>query len=204
MVAVTARDVMSREFVGVSEGDTVGDVLELMVEQEADDVLVLRGSEPVGVVSGHDVLGAVAEDELSRDESVESLMGPAPTPVAPDSDVDTVLAKLSSAVGDQLPVANGDDQLLGVVSDADVIAAASSLVSEPRDADAPTGPEGVGTGGAAGVDAAAQGTARASIDASPERTPETSAQGVCESCGTLSGDLQVVNGQSNCPECRDV
>lgn len=206
MVAVTARDVMSPEFVGVSEGDTVGDVLELMVEQSVDDVLVLRGSEPVGVVSGHDVLGAVAADELSREEPVESMMSPAPTPVAPDSDVDTVLARLSSAPADQLPVANGDDQLVGVVTDADVIAAASSLVSEPRPTDA--GAEGIGSGADAGVDAGvdavAQGAARASTNTGADRAAETSTQGVCEACGSLTGDLLVVNGQSKCPECRDV
>lgn len=202
MVAVTARDVMSREFVGVSEGDAVGDVLELMVEQTVDDVLVLRGNEPVGTVSCHDLLETSADDGVP-DAAVESVMGPAPDPVSVEADVDAVLARLSNTVADQLPVTGEDGALVGVVTDADVIAAASSLLSEPRDAEGAV--DAVGTASENGVDATVEGVRRTVSETGTTGTAaETSSQSVCEACGSLTGDLAVVNGQSICPECRDV
>lgn len=201
MVAVTARDVMSREFVGVSEGDDVGAVVELMVDQAVDDALVLRGDDPVGAVSARTLLEAAAAEGVP-DEPVETVMGPAPDPVCVDSDVDTVLARLSSAPGGLLPVADAAGDLVGVVAEADVIAAASSLLSGPRESDAPV-TEAVGAAGN-GVDAAAVADRAGAETGQPSASPESSAQSVCEACGSLAGDLAVVNGQSICPDCRDV
>lgn len=202
MDAVTARDVMSREFVGVSEGDHVDEVLELMVEEEADDVLVLRGSDPVGVVSTHDVLAAVTDEDASE-PTVESLMRPPPDTVDAGSDLSTVLATLSAVDADQLPVANGEQELVGVVTDADVITAATSMVSEPREE------ETAGVAGSHSVTEPMAGTGSTtpsgSVDESARaNASQLSTQGVCESCGTLTAELQVHNGQSKCPECRDV
>jgi len=205
MEGVTARDVMSREFAGVSEGDDVDDVLELMADEETDDVLVLRGSEPVGHVAAHDVLRVVADGDVQEGRPVESVMRPPAEPVDADSDLSTVLARLSTVDGDRLPVSNGEQGLVGVISESDVIAAASTLVSEPGSTEAVGGPATVGR---------AEEVASAEAERSPGSGPATAAtsagteeyttQGVCESCGTLSGDLRVVNGQSICPECRDV
>lgn len=202
MEGVTARDVMSRTFAGVSEGDDVDDVLELMVDERADDVLVLRGSDPVGHVAAHDLLRAV--DDEARDATVDSIMRPAPDPVDADSDLSDVLAQLAAADGDRLPVANGDAEVVGVVTESDVIAAASTVVSEPRapEAGAPQGLSNSEAGAVAGT--GQTDAADVSLDDAGVAQEQYSSQSVCESCGTLSADLQVVNGQSICPECRDV
>ena len=204
MVAVTARDVMSREFVGVSEGDLVDDVLELMVDQAVDDVLVLRGSEPVGVVSCHDVLDAVASDGDLDGQTAEQLMQPAPDPVAAEEDLGTVLSRLASDGVETLPVADDEQALVGVVTDDDVIAAATSLVSEPNGMDSVPATDAVDAAEQTSLDASTPATAPAATGSPTAASPEHSTQGVCESCSTLTGDLQVVNGQSICPECRDV
>ncbi|GAB3681548.1 CBS domain-containing protein [Salinarchaeum chitinilyticum] len=220
MEGVTARDVMSRTFAGVTEGDDVEDVRELMVEERTDDVLVLRGNDPVGQVAAHDLLSTVAENGPD-DATVESVMRPAPDPIDADADLSNVLTRLSAVDGGRLPVANGDAELVGVVTEADVIAAASTVVTEPRATDV-GGPEGLGRsdriageeglGGPEGLataeTGAVAGTGQTTTDPDAEEpvapSEQYSNQSVCESCGTLSADLQVVNGQSICPECRDV
>jgi CBS domain-containing protein len=204
MEGVTARDVMSRTFAGVSEGDDVDDVLELMVDEEIDDVLVLRGDDPVGHVDTHDLLRAVAADEYQGTDTVESIMRPPPESIDADSDLSVVLTRLSTVESDRIPVANGDEGVVGVVTEADVIAAASTVVTEPRSPDA-GGPEHVGAAEAGAV----AGTGQTAVtdreaDATGAAQEQYSNQSVCESCGTLSADLQLVNGQSICPECRDV
>lgn len=205
MEGVTARDVMSREFAGVSEGDDLGDVLGLMIDEQADDVLVLRGGDPVGHVAAHDVLRAVADHDDASDRPVDAVMRPPPEPVDADSDLSTVLARLTAVDGDHLPVANGEANVVGVISETDVVAAASTMLSEPGTGDIATGP-GSMTRGEPGTAAETERTrvANTSTAETTDGTEEFSNQGVCESCGTLTGDLQVVNGQSICPECRDV
>lgn len=205
MVGVTARDVMSRDFVGVSEGDDVGDVCDLLVDERADDVLVLRGGEAVGVVACHDVLAAVADGDASDGETVEELMAPPPEPVAAEADLGTVLARLTGGRADALPVENGEEGVVGVVTESDVVAAATSLVSDPNAVEEPAADAAPGAGQEAGVDAASHAVGPAATGSAAESgAPEGATQSVCESCGTLAGDLQVVNGQAICPECRDV
>jgi CBS domain-containing protein len=204
MEGVTARDVMSRTFAGVSEGDDVDDVLELMVDEVLDDVLVLRGDDPVGHVDTHDLLRVVADDGGLSADTVESIMRPPPDSIDADSDLSDVLSRLSTVDSDRLPVANGDEGVVGVVTEADVIAAASTVVTEPHATDA-GGPERIGAAEAGAVAGTGQ-TAVADREADDAGTAQDqySSQSVCESCGTLSADLQLVNGQSICPECRDV
>ena len=55
---VTVREVMEREFVGVSESDGVLETSELLLREGSDLAVVLRGSEPVGVVTAALVFAA--------------------------------------------------------------------------------------------------------------------------------------------------
>ncbi|AGN02759.1 putative signal transduction protein with CBS domains [Salinarchaeum sp. Harcht-Bsk1] len=204
MEGVTARDVMSRAFAGVSEGDDVDDVRELLIEERVDDVLVLRGDEPVGHVSAHDVLEFLSRGAQGDSAPVESIMQPAPEAIDADSDLADVLARLSTSGVDRLPVTNGDAELVGVVTEADVIAAASNVVSEPR-APSVGGPEPVSEAEEDAIAGTGQSAVARTTGKEHEATSgQYSNQSVCESCGTLSADLQVVNGQAICPDCRDV
>jgi len=215
---VTVRDVMSREFVGVSEGDDVVDVLEVMTGEMIPTAVVIRGSRPVGVVHDLDVLELVTEERSLEDATIKQVMRSAPEPVAPDEDIEIVLDRLGTGWTRQLPVTE-DDQLVGVVSESDVLAAAASLFptaspadTEPTEGQVSTGETGA-TGGTMGSTtrtedpytnhngASAVGATDASLDAQGDTV---STQGVCESCGSLVGDLGDFNGQLLCRECRDV
>ena len=169
-----------------------------------DDVLVLRGDEPVGHVSAHDVLETIGADPDREPQPVESIMQPAPDAIDAESDLSDVLARLSTSDVDRLPVTNGDAELVGVVTESDVIAAASNVVSEPRAATV-GGPEPVTEAEENAIGGAGQTAVERTMSEDADVTSEEfSNQSVCESCGILSPDLQVVNGQSICPDCRDV
>jgi len=55
---VSVREVMDREFLGASESDGLREAAELMLVEDADSVVVLRGSDPVGVVTERDLMTA--------------------------------------------------------------------------------------------------------------------------------------------------
>ena len=72
---ITVRDVMNREFVGVSESDTLDDAAELMQTEPAEAVLVLRGADPIASLSSATALAALLDGD-PHDQPVGELMAP--------------------------------------------------------------------------------------------------------------------------------
>ncbi|MUW15733.1 CBS domain-containing protein, partial [Halorubrum sp. CBA1125] len=90
----TVRDVMHREFLGVSEADPLADAARLLVDEQTDCLVVVRGGEPVGQLGCRDALDALLDDGVDDDRTVGSVMGdPLPT-VAPDDALAAVEERL--------------------------------------------------------------------------------------------------------------
>jgi CBS domain-containing protein len=205
----TVRDVMHREFLGVSESDPLREAAALLVDEGTNCLVVLRGGEAVGRLGCRDALGALldarggAGDDGERELTVGSVMGPPLPAVAPDDALAAVEERLVADGVDRV-VAVEDGEAVGVVTAGDVLAAGAprsgngardplsdeGATGEPRRNDAAM----MGSDG--GVDPAVEAS---STDASGSPT-----QGVCESCGALVPDLVSANGQAVCPECREV
>jgi CBS domain-containing protein len=189
---VTVRDIMSREFVGVSEGDRVRDVADVLHEDGSTEAAVVRGSRPVGVVTARDLL-AETSAEGSADVTVGELMrDPEPTASPNQSFVDAL--ELMSTEGTRRVLVTDQEELVGVLTSEDALTAATSLLENDGVSDTErqilSASDIGGTGAVAG-------------DAAHDES-EYSSQSVCESCGTLTRDLQNFNGQLICADCRDV
>jgi predicted transcriptional regulator len=190
---VTIREVMSREYVGVSESDSVLGVVQLMRDEETACVIVLRGSEPVGIVTEWDVLGLVA-DELDPDESdVAEVMSSPVVTVDPDRGLSEAAETMAREGIRNLLVTENDD-IVGVLTQRDVIAATGSLARTTNSAQA-TAPGTDPEPRASSANPARQG---AGGRVGFER------QGICEVCGALSHSLVEENGQLVCADCRGV
>ena len=207
----TVRDVMHREFLGVSESDPLVDAAALLVDEETNCLVVLRGGEPVGRLGCRDALDVLLDTGLPTSErdtaagpTVGAVMGsPLPT-VAPDDVLATVEERLVAEGVDRV-VAVDDGEAVGVVTASDALAAGA-----PRTGDGAREPA-IGeevAGGNRRVDTTRGGgpnddrnsvVEASSTDASGSRT-----QGVCEVCGALVPELVNSNGQAICPECREV
>lgn len=177
----TVKEAMTTAYVGVSESDTVGDVVDVMFDDGVAGVVVLRGRDPVGTVTERDLLRAAATGTLPLEAGIASVMsGPGPS-----IDVETPLAEAASTLSTedqrQLLVTNGEE-LVGVLTAQDVIAAAASSFSSPDPQ-----PE----------------TTPMAMDERPDR-PEYTTQSVCEVCGSLMPELETVDGQAVCSDCRAV
>jgi len=193
---VTVRDMMSREFVGVSESDAVADVADLLCDDGATLAAVVRGSRPVGVVTAHDLLSHVSGDDA--EVTIGDVMrDPEPTAAPHRSFVDAL--DLMSTEGTRRLLVTDDEELVGVLTADDAVTAATSLLQNGTGME----PERQPVGADVGADAAATG------GVSDDRAPANanagySSQSVCESCGSLTRDLQNFNGQLICADCRDV
>ncbi len=181
---VTVRDVMTREFVGVSESDSVGEVIDVLLTDGVSGVVVLRGREPVGMVTERDLLAALSADSGADVPITDAMTVACPT-VSTDDRLADAAATLSSEETSHVLVMNGEEPA-GTLSTEDVIAASVSALS--------------------GIDRSFD-RERSYDRNEPERREAAedggfSTQSVCEACGSLMPGLRTVNGESVCADCR--
>jgi CBS domain-containing protein len=198
---LSVRDVLTTEYVGVNESDPVLGAVRLMREERSGCVLVVRGSEPVGIMTEWDVLGLVDDEG----DPGETTVGDAMTSPVISVDASWSLADAATTMARQNIrnlVVEDDNGVLGILTQRDVIAAAGSFQGT--------------TPGSSGADPSADypqetgerphSPAGEDVDARllPNGGDEFSSLGVCEACGSLAESLWDANGQLVCSDCRAV
>jgi CBS domain-containing protein len=190
---VTVRDVMDREYVGVSESDDLVETAELLLAEDADTAVVLRGSDPVGVLTCRDVLTLLVDGaDLAAADVADAMTDSVPT-VDPDLGLEAAADMMSARDARRLVVTEtGGAEPLGILTEHDVlITRPLGRTREERQA--------VAEPAAPGGDAATLST-----ESDREADAGFEDQSICESCGTLTSDLASFNGQLICGDCRDI
>lgn len=192
----SVREVMDREFVGVSEADDLEETAELMLEEGTDSAVVLRGSDPVGVVTERDALAAFVDAGADSPSVSEAMTDALPT-VSPEMTIAEAADELSAGSTQRVLVSDGDEPL-GVLTERDLLTA--SPLARTADGAAMAGRERAVAGvteGRGEPDPESAGTRRTSESRFED-------QSLCEACGSLSRELSPFNGQLLCPDCRDI
>ena len=187
---VTVGQVMRRDYVGASEGDGLAETAALMLEEDVETVVVLRGTDPIGMVTQRDVLEtAVERGDLASVTVADVMQNNAPT-VGPGETLAAATDRMSGTDSRHLLVTEGDE-LAGVITEHDVVTA--STLDPGVESERPE------TSSGSTVEAVA-------ATAGPGATgdEEYSNQGICELCGSLSRDLSTFNGQLVCSDCKNV
>lgn len=190
---VTVREVMDREYLGVSESDDLVDAVELLLRAATDTAVVLRGSQPVGLLTPEDVMALLVEGPTPDSATV----GDAMTAHVPTIDPELGLSEAADTMSAQdvrrlVVTRDPSASPAGIITAQDVFAIRASDVE--RAPDAGPQPEQV---------AAGPGSALAN-DLEPESAADFDDQGICGACGTLTSDLASFNGQLLCADCRDM
>ncbi|WP_339103883.1 CBS domain-containing protein [Haloterrigena salinisoli] len=202
---LSVREVLTNDYVGVSESDTVRGAVELMREERSSCVLVVRGTEPVGIMTEWDVLGVVTDDRDASETTVGDVMSSPVITFGPDRSL-TDAANAMARENIRNVVVEDDDGVVGLVTQRDVIAAAGSFqatMTSPRTADAGAGLEASQPSDERAAQSQPSGESldsRALANGGDEYTT----QGVCEACGSLADALWDANGQLVCADCRTV
>jgi len=187
---VTVREVMDREYVGVTESDDLVETVELLLREDAETAVVLRGSETVGVLTERDVLALLVEGPEPDEATVGDAMTESVPTVTPDASLDGAADMMSARSARRLVVTNGDEPL-GLITEHDL------LTTRTHDPMAESEQPAVATvEGGAGTALAAEG------ETDQEDTFED--QSICQGCGTFTRDLATFNGQLLCADCRDM
>jgi len=180
--SLSVADVMRRDYVGVNEGDSVAGAAELIHEEGVGSALVLRGREPVGVLTSRGVVEVVASGADPDELSVEDAMREPAVTIDREADLAEAIGTIVDRGVRQLAVVDGEGAV-GVVSEHDIVTAPTVLSAASHGSDA---------------------TSQAPIENRPEGEPRTEArstQGVCEGCGALAGSLDAHNGRLLCADC---
>lgn len=180
---ITVRSIMHREFVGVSESDSLRDAAALLCEEEADAAIVLRGRQPVGMLSARDALSAFLSMDASEATVSDAMSDAGPTVEADES---LSAAELQLAAGDGRMVVLDSGEPVGVITDRDVLAATTSSPEERENETNPELEADLAVGDEGAVDSADM------------------TRSICEVCGSLSYELVTRNGQLVCPDCEAV
>jgi len=177
---ITVRDVMNREFVGLSESDTLAEAAELMRSESAEAVVVLRGSVPIGSLSTLTAMSALLDGD--RERPLSELLEPPMPSVESTASLAAASQRLVSRGRSQLLVVDGDEAV-GVLTSRDVLAAHESIETAAAESQ-PTEP--LTTDGRA----------------AETMSVGESTQSICEACGSLAPELSDINGQQVCADCR--
>jgi CBS domain-containing protein len=192
---VTVQEVMDREFVAANESDNALETVELMLREEAEPAVVLRGSEPVGIMSDRDILElVVADGQNPTTATVGDAMTESVPTVTPDFTLAEARDRMAARSTRWLVVSSGGEPD-GIVTEHDVLS--SSTIGTEIDAAA----EEAGSEQSHLVDAS---TSTTTADVGDSAAGGFEDQGICEKCGSLSRDLSSFNGQLFCADCRDI
>lgn len=194
---LTVRDVMNREYVGVSESDSIADTVELLLREDATEAVVLRGQDPVGVLTERDVYAVLVES----DDPAEAAVGEAPLTnvptVAPDVSLDAAADRMATRSVRRLRVVDRGE-MVGLLTDQHLLAARAPQGTESLELETEPDAETVSMpAGTIGTQSRGEVT-EVGVEA------EFDDQSICEGCGTLAHNLAAYNGQLLCGDCRDI
>jgi len=182
MNGVPVREVMDRDYVGVSESDSLSAAVGTIREADATGALVLRGGDAVGYLSTSDILDYLA-DAGALDGAVGDAMTDVPPSLRPEAAVEDAADRLATADTRHVVVANGEG-VLGLVDATDLVRAGPDATTPPRAGDTPE--------------------SATPDDRVGEPDDAYSHRSVCEVCGSLADSLSNSNGQLVCADCRTV
>jgi CBS domain-containing protein len=128
-------DVMTTRLVSVAPTDTAAEAIRRMVVASVGSVVVVDGSQLVGIFTERDVLRLAAEGTSFADARIADVMTPSPKTIGPDDDILEASHVMAEQQVRHVPVAVGG-HVLGVVGIRDVVRVLLERAYRGHDGDA--------------------------------------------------------------------
>lgn len=120
---VSVRNVMNQDYIGVSESDSLRGVAQLINESSDGTAVVLRGSDPLGVITSTDIVSVVADGMDIHELQAKNVMTDYTT-VRPDQPVVDVVEHLRERA---VLLVTENTTVVGTIEHSDIIPVASLL-----------------------------------------------------------------------------
>jgi CBS domain-containing protein len=172
---VPVMEVMSRSLVTVQPKETVDLASKLMKDKEIGSLIVVKDGKPVGIVTEKDIVAkVVAEDAKPSAVMVKQIMSSPVKTIHPHESIEDA-ARLMAQNKIRRLVVLEKDGLLGIVTENDIIKMWPNLIELTREI---------------------------SIISS-EKPDASGVRGYCELCRVFAYNLQEIQGQLLCRDCRE-
>jgi CBS domain-containing protein len=126
------RDVMTRKVLTVKQDETVGGAARKMIHKGVGCLVVVKGTNPVGIITEGDVSRAIAKGADPWTVPVRSVGGKRLVTTDPDMRVEEAAKLMSDAKVKKLPVTDGG-KLVGIVTQTDIVASSFDLVTSLKE-----------------------------------------------------------------------
>jgi CBS domain-containing protein len=175
-IEMKVRDVMSARVVTCAASNTVAEAAKKMRDEDVGSIVVLEGKKPVGIMTREDVTNHVAaENKLSSEVSVKSIMTSPVVTVSPDDTLSDAAKRMGKYGYERMPVKQLN-KLVGFVSVRDILRVSPGMLDLLKE--------------------------HFEKEQAPELNEEMNS-GECELCGNFSEQLHNVNDRWVCDACKD-
>lgn len=176
---IPVREVMVRDVVKADQEMNARDAARMMLKYDVDSIIVLNKGEPVGIVTERDMIRELVSKDITPSEvKLKDLMRSPLITASPDDDLMDVAKLMLKRKIRRVPVVE-NGKLVGIVADVDILAVYSEMNSILAE------------------------LVEMNIEREIEAPGEEMSQGICERCGTFSGNLKLIDGLLLCESCRE-
>lgn len=116
----TVTDVMTRNVRTLTPSDTVASAAKAMDELDVGVIPVCEGDKLLGVVTDRDIVVRAVAQGLDGNTPLAKVMSTDVRTARESDDLDTVLADMASSQIRRLPVLDGAERLVGIISIGDI------------------------------------------------------------------------------------
>lgn len=176
-IGILVKNIMSKPAIQINHDKTVQDAAQVMVKHRVGSIIVVKDSNPIGIITETDInKKVVAPGKDPRKLKTKDIMS---TPLVfsnPDEDILVTVEKMKKHKVKRIPVVERG-KIVGIVADTDVARASPDMLDI--------------------LDF------RLKMRSFKPSVEESVTSGICEVCGEHSVDLQFVDDQWVCENCRE-
>lgn len=170
------KDAMTRRIATVSENSTVQNAAELMKKWRVGSLIVIRGKNPVGIITESDIIKSVVSRDLSAANiEVREIMASPLKFLGPEENLNDASRKMIASRVRRMPVVS-KGEIVGILTHTDIVRVSPSLIDILSE--------------------------RAKMRESEPQMETGHSVGLCESCNNYSENLTSVDDEWVCEDCN--
>jgi len=174
---ILVKNIMSKPAIQISYDKTVQDAAQVMVKHRVGSIIVVKGNNPIGIITETDLnKKVVAPGKDPKKLKAEDVMSSPLVFSSPDEDILVTVEKMKKHKVKRIPVVEGG-KIVGIVADTDVARTSPDMLDILN--------------------------FRLKMRSFKPSVEESVTSGICEVCGEYSVDLQFIDDQWVCENCRE-
>jgi len=176
-IEIQVKEIMTKPAIRIDYKKTVQQAAKEMVKYRVGSIIIVKGKSPIGIITETDLnKKIVAPAEDPRKFKVTDIMSSPIVFSDPDENIITAVEKMEKHKVKRLPVVS-KGKIMGIITNTDIARASPEMMDILN--------------------------YRLKMRSELPTIKETSTSGLCEICGEYSNNLQFVDDQWICENCRE-